>query len=189
MLLGGGGILAFGLYHVHSFSGVTEGGVLGATLLLEKWFSLSPALTSLFLNLVCYVYAFGILGKGFIVRSTICSLAFAAVYGLCELFPPLFSGLEQMPLVAAVLGAVFVGVGVGICVRAGGAPGGDDALAMALSRRWKLEIRWVYLISDLLILSLSLTYIPPGRMIYSLFSVLLSGQIIGGIEKAGRRKK
>ena len=26
--------LAFGLYHVHSFSGVTEGGVLGMTLLL-----------------------------------------------------------------------------------------------------------------------------------------------------------
>ena len=30
-------ILAFGLYHVHSISGVTEGGVLGATLLLEHW--------------------------------------------------------------------------------------------------------------------------------------------------------
>ena len=30
----GSAILAFGLYNVHSFSGVTEGGVLGLTLLL-----------------------------------------------------------------------------------------------------------------------------------------------------------
>ena len=38
-------ILAFGLYNVHSISGVTEGGVLGATLLLEHWTGISPALS------------------------------------------------------------------------------------------------------------------------------------------------
>jgi hypothetical protein len=31
----GGGVLAFGLYHVQSISGVTEGGALGLTLLLN----------------------------------------------------------------------------------------------------------------------------------------------------------
>ena len=34
MALLGSAILAFGLYNVHAFSGVTEGGVLGLTLLL-----------------------------------------------------------------------------------------------------------------------------------------------------------
>ena len=34
--------LAFGLYNVHAVSQVTEGGVLGMTLLLEHWFSISP---------------------------------------------------------------------------------------------------------------------------------------------------
>ena len=33
LLLSGSAILAFGLYQVHSISGVTEGGVLGLTLL------------------------------------------------------------------------------------------------------------------------------------------------------------
>ena len=45
--------LAFGLYHVHSVSGITEGGVLGATLLLDHWFSLSPAVSGFVLNLLC----------------------------------------------------------------------------------------------------------------------------------------
>ena len=44
--------LAFGLYHVHSVSGITEGGVLGATLLLDHWFSLSPAVSGFVLNLL-----------------------------------------------------------------------------------------------------------------------------------------
>ena len=53
----GSAILAFGLYNVHSLSGVTEGGVLGLTLLLEYWFGLSPAVSGLVMNLACYLLA------------------------------------------------------------------------------------------------------------------------------------
>ena len=43
-------ILTFGVYNIHSLSGVTEGGVLGLMLLLDNLFGLSPAWTSLILN-------------------------------------------------------------------------------------------------------------------------------------------
>ena len=82
-----------------------------------------------------------------------------------------------------VIGAVFVGGGVGICVRGGGAPTGDDALAMALSHRFGVKIQWVYLVSDLLVLGLSLSYIPLGRLWYSLLTVVLSGQIVGFMQR------
>ena len=78
---------------------------------------------------------------------------------------------------------MFVGVGVGICVRVGGAPGGDDALSMSLSKLTKKDIQWIYLFSDLIVLGLSLTYIPLRRILYSLLTVILSGQIIGWISK------
>jgi len=67
-------------------------------------------------------------------------------------------------------------------VRAGGAPSGDDALAMAVSKATRMQIQWAYLISDLLVLALSLTYIPLSRILYSLLTVVLSGQIIGWIQ-------
>ena len=62
----GSGILAFGLYNVHALSGVTEGGVLGLTLLLDHWFSISPAGSSLVLNALCYLLGWRVLGKRFI---------------------------------------------------------------------------------------------------------------------------
>ena len=37
--------LAFGLYNVHALANVTEGGVVGLNLLLEHWFSISPAIS------------------------------------------------------------------------------------------------------------------------------------------------
>lgn len=179
----GSAFLAFGLYNVHSLSGVTEGGVLGLTLLLENWFHISPSLSGLMLNLLCYGMGWRLLGKEFIAYSLLSAGTFSLSYGIFEQFEPLWPELYQYPLLAAVLGAVFVGVGAGLCVRMGGAPGGDDALAMSLAQltRWPIQ-RW-YLISDLVVLGLSLTYIPLRRIGFSLLTVILSGQIIGWVQK------
>lgn len=182
-LLSGSAILAFGLYHVHSFSGVTEGGVLGLTLLLHHWFRISPAVSGFILNFICYILGMKVLGKKFIAYSIISGSAFSIFYAIIEQFDPLWPNLVDYPLLAAVVGAMFVGVGVGLCVRAGGAPGGDDALAMSLAKITKKEIQWVYLVSDLIVLILSLSYIPVQRLIYSLLTVVLSGQIIGIMQK------
>ena len=94
--------LAFGLYHVHSVSGITEGGVLGATLLLDHWFSLSPAVSGFVLNLLCYGWGWRLLGRSFIAYSLIATVGFSLPYKLYELFPPLWPQLAEMPLLASV---------------------------------------------------------------------------------------
>ena len=182
-------ILAFGLYHVHSISGVTEGGVLGATLLLEHWTGISPALTGGIMNVLCYVLGWKLLGKEFIAYSALATVGFSGVYKICEQFPHLWPGLADMPLVAALVGALFVGVGAGLCVRVGGAPSGDDALAMSISHATGWKIQWVYLLSDLIVLVMSLSYIPVRRIGYSLFTVLLSGQLIGFVQNFNRTQE
>ena len=179
----GAGFLAFGMYHVHSISGITEGGVLGAVLLIHHWLHISPALSSLVLNSLCYLLGWRTFGKSFLFYSGISALGYSAVYSICELFPPIYPEIASMPLAASIAGSIFVGVGCGICVRIGGAPSEDDALAMSLSRMTRVPIQWVYLISDLLVLGLSLSYIPVNRIAYSLLTVLLSGQIIGLFQK------
>ena len=91
-------------------------------------------------------------------------------------------------MAAAIAGAIFVGIGAGFSVRAGGAPSGDDALAMSLCHITKVPIERIYLITDLTVLLLSLTYIPFRRIAYSLITVTLSGQIIGWIQRIPHRK-
>lgn len=175
--------LAFGMYNVHAVSGITEGGVLGAVLLIQHWFSLSPAVSSLVLNGLCYFLGWKTLGKSFLIYSGISAVGYSFGYFVCEQFPPLYPEIAHSPVLAAVLGGVFVGVGCGICVRIGGAPSGDDALAMSLVRLTHIPIQWVYLMSDLTILGLSLSYIPWNQIVYSLLTVILSGQIIGWIQR------
>lgn len=188
-LLLGSAVLAFGLYNVHSMSNVTEGGILGLTLLLEYWFDISPSISGFVLTVLCYFLGWKLLGKLFLVYSFISSIGFSVFYGIFEQFKPLFPNIGEKPLLAAIVGALFVGVGVGLCVRIGGAPTGDDALAMSLGRILPLDIQWIYLVSDLIVLLISLSYIPASRIAYSLLTVVLSGQIIGVMQKIHFRKK
>ena len=135
----GSAFLAFGLYHVHSFSGVTEGGVLGMTLLLDHWFHISPSVSGFIMNLACYAMGWKLLGRQFIAYSILSSASFSLSYRICEQFPPVTH----------------------------------------------IKIQWIYLLSDFAVLMLSLSYIPLNRMVYSILTVLLSGQIIGFVQTAG----
>lgn len=175
--------LAFGLYHVHSVSGVTEGGVLGTTLLLEQWFDISPSISAFLLSVLCYLFGWKLLGKSFLIYSVVAAAGFSLGYKICEQFEPLWPELAKMPLLASVAGALFVGIGAGSCVRIGGAPSGDDALAMSISHITHIKIQWVYFMCDVVVILLSMTYIPAGRIVYSLLTVVLSGQIIGWMQK------
>ena len=115
--LAGSAILAFGLYNIHSFSGVTEGGQLGLSLLLQHWFSISPAFSTASINAICYWIGWKMLGKPFIAHSIVATGGFAVIYRICQLFPPLWPGLSEQPLLAALFGAVFVGIGCGLCAK------------------------------------------------------------------------
>ena len=178
----GSAILAFGLFNIHSFSGVTEGGVLGLTLFLHHWLDISPAVSGLVLNALCYLLGWRTLGRDFLMYSAIAGGGFSVFYAVFEFLGPVYPGIGAYPLIAALVGAVFVGVGVGLSVRAGGAPGGDDALGMSVSKITGVGIQWVYLVSDLSVLALSLTYIPLSRIFYSLITVVISGQLVGFVQ-------
>jgi len=173
---------AFGIYNVHSVSSITEGGVLGAVLLIEHWLHISPAVSGAALNAICYMLGFRTLGRSFIGYSVVAAGGFSFSYRIFEQFPPLWPGLAGYPLLAALAGALFIGIGSGVCVRIGGATCGDDALAMSLNHITRIPIQWVYMATDLGVLLLSLTYIPYQKIGWSLLTVLLSSQIIGWVQ-------
>ena len=174
---------AFGMYHIHTVADITEGGVLGAILLIDYWFQISPAISSFVINALCYLMGLKAMGVQFIAYSFFAAAGYSAGYAFFELFPPFWPQIAHMPFTAAVVGALFIGIGAGLCVRTGGAIAGDDALAMTLHHITGVPIQWLYLISDLSVLLLSLTYIPLDRIQWSVLTAVLSGQIIGWIQR------
>ena len=181
-------ILAFGMYNIHSRTIITEGGIWGIELLLFNWFKISPAITAPLLDGTCYLMGVVFLGKEFIIKSLAGTLGYSAFYALLEQFPPLLPDLDSIPIAAAVIGALFVGIGAGIVVRQGGACAGDDALALVISKKLHIKISRAYLFTDITVLLLSLSYIPFQQIVYSLVTVLLSGWIIEKVQNFNKKE-
>lgn len=178
LLMLGAMIFSFGIHNIHQRTNITEGGVIGLMLLLEHWLHISPAYITPVLDVVCYVAAIKFLGLGFIKLSLISTGCISLFYKIWEQFPPMLPDLSSHPLVAAILGGAFVGVGIGIILRQGGSGGGDDALALILSKILHCKLSRCYLFTDVTVLVMSLSYIPLERILYSLVTVTVSSNLI-----------
>lgn len=184
----GTAISSFGIYNIHRQTQITEGGVLGLILLLNNWTGISPALLTPILDILCYAFAFRYLGKDFIKISFISTLSLAGFFKLWELFPPVLPNLTEYSLVAAIAGGLFVGTGVGLIIGQGASSGGDDALALILSKLVHCRISRVYLATDITILLISLSYISLRRIAYSLVTVTVSSLMIEYVQRASQKK-
>lgn len=179
----GAGICSFGIFNIHQRTNITEGGVIGMMLLIEHWLHISPAYITPILDLAYYLTAYKYLGASFIVMSIISTFFVSSFYKIWEFFPFMLPDLSSKPLLAAILGGIFVGVGVGLIVRQGGSSGGDDALALSISEAFKWKLAHAYLFTDITVLILSLSYIPISRIAYSLITVTISSNLIDWIKE------
>lgn len=179
----GAAICSFGIHNIHQRADITEGGIIGLMLLTEHWLGISPAYITPVLDIICYLLAFKYLGGKFIIMSILSTFSVSAFYSLWELFPPMLPDLSAYPLLAAISGGIFVGLGVGIIIRQGGSSGGDDALALTISRITHCRLSRAYLFTDFVVLGLSLTYIHFSKLVFSVFTVIISSFLIDRIQE------
>lgn len=178
LVLLGATILAFGSYNFNYQNNVTEGGVLGLLLLIKNLFDISPAITSLVIDLSLFMIGAKFFGKKFLMYSIMSTVTFATTYKICETIGFIVPNLQDSMLLASILAGIGVGVGVGLVVKGGGASCGDDVIALIGNKLTPLKVNHMYLITDWIVLLLSLVYLDLKQIFFSLIAVTISGKII-----------
>lgn len=184
VILLGSAIVSFGVHNIHNVTGITEGGIIGLVLCFDHWFGIPPSVATPVLDGLSYLVAFKVLDGGFLGWSAVATVSVAGFYKFWESLPHMLPDLSNQPLAAAVLGALFVGVGVGLVIRQGASAGGDDALALSISKVTGWRVGRCYLFTDLTVLALSLTYIPVVKIAFSLITVTISSAVIDVVKDA-----
>ena len=144
-------LVAFAISNIHARYKIAEGGQLGTELLFYNWLGISPAISSLIIDFIIFIISFFVLGKKFFNNAIFGTLSYSLFYFLFQKTPYLLPNLSNNLILAAILGGILVGVGCGIVVRCSGACGGDDSLALMLSKITKLNISICYFVLDLII--------------------------------------
>lgn len=170
-------IVAFALCNIHSKMFVSEGGQLGVELLLYNWFNISPSISSFIIDATLYLLGFFILGKKFFINAIVGTSSYSIFYYIFE-HNPVNLNLPNNMLLIAILGGILVGIGCGLVVRKNGACGGDDSLALMIKKITKMPLFMCYFSMDILIIIISLTYIPFNKIIYSFITAFISSLLI-----------
>lgn len=188
IILSGTFLLAFTYYHINYQNHLTEGGFVGLALLGKYVLGISPSLSTLILDIPVLLIALIFKGKSFVVNTFISVGAFTVFYGLMERYSGWVIDLQDNLPLAALLSGVLTGLGAGMVLRGGGASGGDDILSLLISE-WKgIKVGTVFILMDVIVLALSLFYMPLKETLYTVMAVVVAGYVITFTTSLGRPK-
>jgi len=178
MMLVGTFLMAFCYYHINFQNNLAEGGFVGLALLGKYAFDWSPSITMIALDIPILVIAMFVKGRKFLLNTVIAAISLSLFYDIFEQFSPLVINLKDHMLVAAILAGVITGFGAGIVIRFGGATGGDDILALFLSKWSGWTVGTMFFVLDVIVLLLSLVYLPLAETLYTVLAVSIAGKMI-----------
>ena len=193
LLVAGTALYSFGLQYFIIPNLLMEGGVTGVAVLLNYALDLPVSLTSLLINLPLFVLGWRQLGKSAMIYTFAGTLLLSLFLWIAEVLvdqgwlKPFTS--EQDFILVVLYAGVTLGIGLGLVFRAGGTTGGVDIIARILHRLRGWSMGQIILTLDVLILGVSLLFIPKEKVLYTLVSVFIASKIIDFIQEGAYAAK
>ena len=133
-------------------NGIPAGGVAGVSSILE-WSALHvPAQVSYFaINATLLIIALRILGWKFCVKTVYAVMVLTIALTFIREHTANLHLLHDQPFMAAILGAVFCGSGVGLGLGVNGSTGGTDIIAAIINKYRDISLGRVILICDVVL--------------------------------------
>ena len=173
---------AFGLEGFLLPNTFIDGGATGIALLITAYSGWPLGAWLILVNLPFAFMAYHMIGKEFALKTIIGITALAITVSVIH-----FPEVTHDKLLVAAFGGFFLGLGIGLAVRAGAVIDGTEVLAIAISRRTGLTIGDVILFVNVFIFGAAALLLNVEIALYSMITYLAAGRtvdfIIEGIEE------
>ena len=187
LLISAGSIVyAAGINGVIVSQGFLSGGVMGITLIghyLFPWINIG--LAYLVLNIPLMLLGWFRVSRRFMLYTVFGMVMFSTATGL--IFPK-FPHIEN-PILAAILGGIICGAGVGITLRSQGSGGGTEILLVYLRKKFGLRMGAMSFLFNALVLAVAAYFFSLERALYSLIFMYVSGKVIDSILTGFNQRK
>ena len=172
-------VLAVGLYFFLIPGPLAAGGAMGIAMLISHYIPLlQVGQLMLAINILLFLIAFVVLGTSFGLKTIYTSLGLSALIWILENAYPLQKPLTDDLLLAAVMGTVISGAGMGIIFNQGASSGGTDIIAKIINKYTHLDIGKALLVTDALITLLASGVFGLEKGMYALLAVIFNGSVI-----------
>lgn len=159
---------------------LNAGGISGLSMVLVHMLNFgSVGVISMIMNLPLFIAGGVRIGKTFFWGSLIGMIASSVLIDVFTMIP-----VPQMePLIGALYGGVFCGVGLGMVFVTGASTGGSDIVVRLLKMRWRsVPIGTISIFFDLTVAVLTgLVFRDLTKALYSGVAIFVTGQVIDAV--------
>ena len=179
MIITGAFLLAVGFVFFITPHKIVPGGVYGIAIVLHYLIGTPVGMTALAFDIPLTIIAVKILGPRFGAK-TVVGFVMTAVFvdGLTFIYgtDPL---ITDDVLLSSIVGAVFVGVGLGMIFKTKATSGGTDIVAMIISKYTHLPVGRLLIVVDSTIVLFGLVVFKDWKIpFYSLIVIYITGKIL-----------
>ena len=161
-------------------------GVSGIAVLTNYMFGISPNWVILIGNLLLVAWARKDLSISFLALTIISLITFSIMLSIFAYFP---LSLPDDKFMATVIVGLIKGSAGGLLFNAGGSSGGTDIAAVALKRRYGIELGGFSIFINLFILALSIGVIGLESVVYGAVGLYIDGITIDHVTRSFDRRK
>ncbi len=148
-----------------------NGGFFGISLLLNYLLGIKAGMAFIFLNIPVYLFAYK--SDRSLFYNGLSGVFFSGL--MVELLIPL-NGIVRLPIISSViLGAMIIGVGVGVMLRNHISPGGMDLLALLIAEWTKVNVGVIMVAMDTGVIMIGLLLLKDPQLLYSLLIISIIG--------------
>ncbi|MDR1003212.1 MAG: YitT family protein [Oscillospiraceae bacterium] len=158
---------------------IAPGGVTGLATLIQYLFGINIGISILVLNIPIVIAGIALLGWRFAPRTAFCIVVSSTFIFLFETYLPNMTYTEN-PLLAAMFGGVFSGLGLALCFMRGATTGGTDIIARMVGK-YKPHItqgKLILLADCVVILIAAAVYRSAEPAMYALVTIFISSVVI-----------
>lgn len=166
---------------------IVNGGTSGLSVVLQSIFGFKPEIVITILVWGLFFVGLILLGKKFAIKtfiSTILYPIFINMFSSLGYFQKLASEVTS-PLLAALVGSVLCGFGMGIVYSAGASTGGFDVISLLLKKYFRVKLSVSTFVIDSAIIVLGIASLSLEKALYGLLCVVLVSYFIERITISG----
>ncbi len=158
-----------------------DGGVTGISLLLKELYNFNLAYVIVLANLPFIIASYFTVSKSFAIKTFGC----IALLSLCLLFMP-YPVITSDKLLISIFGGFFIGLGIGLIMRAGCALDGVEVLALYTFKKTSFTVTEIILAINIAIFSIAAFKLGMETAMYSVLTYFTATKtidfIVEGIE-------